>query len=146
MSAVRLSTNFHLIHNSLRQMLYGIIRIAEPAHEHVDNNFSPVDAIMAERFCKLRNEVTNLMLVVADNLRNQRGSDNDALVPQCQELEAEACAYNEYVGVAMQTKGCNLNSLTLMLHFGQEMQQIMVELRQMIESSKAYREMTNIKA
>ena len=145
-SAVRLSTNFHLIHNSLRQMLYGIIRIAEPAHEHVDNNFSPVDAIMAERFCKLRNEVTNLMLVVADNLRNQRGCDNDALVPQCQELEAEACAYNEYVGVAMQTKGCNLNSLTLMLHFGQEMQQIMVELRQMIESGKAYREMTNIKA
>lgn len=86
------------------------------------------------------------MLVVADNLRNQRGCDNDALVPQCQELEAEACAYNEYVGVAMQTKGCNLNSLTLMLHFGQEMQQIMVELRQMIESGKAYREMTNIKA
>ena len=61
-------------------------------------------------------------------------------------LEAEACAYNEYVGVAMQTAGCNLNSLTLMLHLGQEMQQIMVELRQMIESSKAYREMTNIKA
>ena len=46
----------------------------------------------------------------------------------------------------MQAKGCNLNSLTLMLHFGQEMQQIMVELRQMIESGKAYREMTNIKA
>ena len=86
------------------------------------------------------------MLVVADNLRNQRGSDNDALVPQCQKLEAEACTYNEYVGVAMQAEGCNLNSLTLMLHFGQEMQQLVVELRQMIESGKAYREMTNIKA
>lgn len=86
------------------------------------------------------------MLVVADNLRNQRGSDNDALVQQCKKLEEDACAYNEYVGVAMQAEGCNLNSLTLMLHFGQEMQQIMVELRQMIESGKAYREMTNIKA
>ena len=67
-AAIRLSTNFHLIHNSLRQMLYGIIRMAEPAREHVDNNFSPIEPEVSERFCRVRNEMIALMNNISENV------------------------------------------------------------------------------
>ena len=137
---VRLSTSFHLIHNSLRQQLYGLIRIAEPAREHVDNHFSPIDGETAERFCRLRNAVTELMTQIADNMQHQRIHENDLLVERCGELEAKAVEFNEHVAVSIQGENSNLNSLTLMLHIGQEIQQITIELRELITTSKTYRE------
>lgn len=137
---VRLSTSFHLIHNSLRQQLYGLIRIAEPAREHVDNHFSPIDGETAERFCHLRNAVTDLMAQIADNMQHQRTQDNDALVERCTELEAKAVDFNEHVAVSIQAENSNLNSLTLMLHIGQEIQQITIELRELLKTTKTYRE------
>lgn len=137
---VRLSTSFHLIHNSLRQQLYGLIRIAEPAREHVDNHFSPIDGETAERFCRLRNAVTELMTQIADNMQHQRIHENDLLVERCGELEAKAVDFNEHVAVSIQGENSNLNSLTLMLHIGQEIQQITIELRELITTSKTYLE------
>ena len=137
---VRLSTSFHLIHNSLRQQLYGIIRIAEPACEHIDNNFSPIDGATASKFCRLRNAVTELMEQIAENMQNQRTEENDLLVARCSELSTQAAAFCQTVAVGIQSEHANLNSLTLMLHIGQEMQQIVVELRELLNTSKNYRE------
>ena len=41
-TAIRLSTSFNLAHNALRQLHYGLVRISEPALEHVDNHFTPL--------------------------------------------------------------------------------------------------------
>lgn len=139
-AAVRLSTNFHLIHNSLRQMLYGIIRMAEPAREHVDNNFSPVDTQVAERFCRVRNEVIALMGNIADNLRNQHADENDRLLSQCKTLETQVAEFNQYVGVAIQGEQNNLNAFTLVLHLGQELQQLVVEISLLLATDKNFRQ------
>lgn len=140
-ATVRLSTNFHLIHNCLRQLLYGLLRIAEPAREHVDNNFIPIESVYAERYCKLRNEVVKLMGTVAENLRNLRSEDNDALIARCEELENEIANFGRDTSVALQSAESNLNAMTLMLHITQETQQIVAEMRDLLESCKAYREM-----
>ncbi len=139
-AAVRLSTNFHLIHNSLRQMLYGVIRIAEPACEHVDNNFTPIEPELAAEYTNLRNHVTTIMGSISENLRNGRSADNDALVPELSKAEAEAAAFSQKIGVAIQGENINLNSMTLILHIVQETQQLVVELRELLKSGKAYRE------
>lgn len=44
------------------------------------------------------------------------------------------------MAVGIQSEHANLNSLTLMLHIGQEIQQIVVELRELLNTSKTYRE------
>lgn len=140
-SAVRLSTNFHLIHNALRQMLYGLLRIAEPAREHVDNNFTPIDLREAERYCKIRSRVEGLMTEIAGNLRNSRGFDNDALIPQCETLRKEIfCCYDDITS-EMQREDANLNTSTLMLHIVQETGQLVSELEELLKSCSAYRNM-----
>ena len=140
-AAVRLSTNFHLIHNSLRQMLYGIIRIAEPALEHVDNNFTPIDITTAERYCKVRNHVVALMNNVAENLRNDRAADNTKLLKDCEQLEVEVSKFNQDIGIAIQGDKINLSAMTLVLHMGQETLQLVVEIHDLLVTSKAYREL-----
>lgn len=139
-AGIRLSTNFHLIHNSLRQMLYGLIRIAEPAREHVDNHFTPIDSLLAERYCKLRSRVVDLMTEAASNLRNQRSEDNDVLMVRCEELQKDFSAFSRDIGVAIQSADSNLNATTLILHMTQETDQLLLEISEMIRNVKAYRE------
>ena len=59
--AIRLSTAFHLVHNSLRQILYGLLRINEPVREHVDNNFTPISTDDSLRISALREQLTAIM-------------------------------------------------------------------------------------
>ena len=140
-AGIRLSTNFHLIHNSLRQMLYGLIRIAEPAYEHVDNHFSPIDATFAARYTKLRTEFTELIAEIAGNFRNQRSEDNDALMARCSEIRSELHNLGQEIGVAIQTTDVNLTAITLMLHLVQETEQLLVEVKELLKNTKLYREM-----
>lgn len=139
-AAIRLSTNFHLIHNSLRQMLYGLIRMAEPAREHVDNNFSPINNEVAERFCQVRNEVVSLMTKVTENLRNQRATENDALVSNCHEAKKHIEDFIQNIGVAIQGEDNNLNSFTLVLHMAQELQQLVIELETLLTTLQNFRQ------
>lgn len=139
-AAIRLSTNFHLIHNSLRQLLYGIIRIAEPAFEHVDNNFTPIDTNTAERYCKVRNQLAILMNDTAENLRNANAENNETLLKRCQQVEDGIKQFNQDMSVAIQGDSINLTVMTLMLHMGQETQQLVVELSDLLHTCKAFRE------
>lgn len=139
-AAIRLSTNFHLIHNSLRQMLYGIIRMAEPAREHVDNNFSPIEPEVSERFCRVRNEMITLMNNISENMRNQRATDNDALIEQSKQIELHIADFNQQMGIAIQGEDNNLNAYTLVLHMGQELQQLVFELSSLLTTDKNFRQ------
>ena len=139
-AAIRLSTNFHLIHNSLRQMLYGIIRMAEPAREHVDNNFSPIEPEVSERFCRVRNEMIALMNNTSENMRNQRATDNDALIEQSKQIELHIADFNQQMGIAIQGEDNNLNAYTLVLHMGQELQQLAFELSSLLTTDKNFRQ------
>ena len=139
-AGIRLSTNFHLIHNSLRQMLYGLIRIAEPAREHVDNHFTPIDSLLAERYCKLRGRVVELMTEAASNLRNQRSEDNDVLMGRSAELQKDLSVFIQDIGVAIQSADNNLTATSLILHMTQETEQLLLEISEMIKNFKAYRE------
>ena len=138
MAGVRLSTSFHLVHNGLRQMLYGIIRVVEPAFEHIDNNFAPIPSPQAERYCKLRNRLTELMKETASNLHNLRHTDNDALITECDRLIREFDHFCEDLSVSMQNTDTNLNTASLMLHMVRESQQLVVELEGLIRTDHEY--------
>ena len=140
-AGVKLSTSFHLVHNGLRQMLYGLIRIVEPACEHVDNNFMPIPSAQAERFCSLRNRFVELALEMASNFRNLRTEDNEKLLAASSELRKDFDRFCEDVGVSMQNADVNLNSATLLLHMVRETQQLVVELEGLISTDNEFHKM-----
>ena len=140
-AGVKLSTSFHLVHNGLRQMLYGLIRIVEPAYEHVDNNFMPIPSAQAERFCSLRNRFVELALEMASNFRNLRTEDNEKLLAASSELRKDFDRFCEGVGVSMQNTDVNLNSATLLLHMVRETQQLVVELEGLVSTDSEFHKM-----
>lgn len=95
---------------------------------------------MAHRYCRLRQEVVTLMRTISENLRNQRASDNDALFSDCDRIEADLIKFNQDISVAIQGDDTNLNSATLMLHMVQETQQLILEMKELLQAAKAFRQ------
>ena len=140
-AGVQLSTSFHRTHNALRQMLYGIMRMAEPAREHVDNNFTPILPLYAERYAALRSQVAALYHETADHLRHDRTDAFQPLARQSKELQEKCRALAEAVVHDLQTKNPNLDATTLLLHLTQETEQLSAELRELLRALRAYHEM-----
>ena len=126
--AFRLSTDFHLVHNSLRQILYGLLRLAEPALDHVDNNFTPIEKEDMQRYVSLRLRATKAMEEVATNLRLLKFADNDKLRAKFEQIREDLRTFRHEVLINMQKDETNLSTLTLLLHVIQETEQICAEM------------------
>ncbi len=135
---IRLSTSFHRNHNALRQMLYGLMRIAEPAREHVDNNFSPIAPHYAAKYTQLRQALADLYHETADNLRNDRNDSFETLAKKSKSLQRDSMTLAEEVALDMQATDANLNTTTLMLHLAQETEQLAAELRELLRACRAF--------
>lgn len=140
-TGVRLSTTFHLVHNSLQQCLYGLIRLNEPAREHVDNHFTPIDPVEAEQFTVMSNRLANIMKRAADNLKAQRTADNTALCDENDKLKEQLTAMRDKVLIELQTPGTNLTSQTLLLHVIQETEQLCIELNDLLRTVHRFSEL-----
>lgn len=139
--AVRLSTSFHLVHNSLRQILYGLLRINEPVREHVDNHFTPISAESAVRLCGLRDRLVEVMNQIAQNLKNDNIVENEKLRENCLMIRNELRIFRHEVLVELQTRETNMTTDSLLLHVIQEIEQIAVELRVFLKSNRRFHEM-----
>ena len=139
--AIRLSTAFHLIHNSLRQILYGLLRINEPVQEHVGNHFTPITAVDAIHLCSLRDKLIAILEEATENLQDFNVERNEEIRQKCVKLREEYSAYRHNVLVEMQTKEININTITLLLHVLQETEQIVIELRLLLKNCRRYHEL-----
>lgn len=140
-STIRLSTTFHLVHNSLLQLLYSLLRINEPAREHVDNHFTPIDSENAERYAHIRNQLTDIMVHAAENLKNGRYDENEKLRADAEKLRADLSEFRNQILVTLQTSATNLTSMTLLLHLVQETEQIVIEVRLLLKSAQKFHEL-----
>ncbi len=137
-TAVRLSTDFHLIHNALRQLYFCLKRLVDPASEHLENNFTPIDPAVAQRYITLRDRGVALMEFVSDNLRAMRPQDNGQLAEPVRTLRHDIYDFYKEVSEKLQGDDVNINSLTLALHLIQETEQMVVELRHVLRAIEAY--------
>jgi hypothetical protein len=140
--AVRLSTRFHLIHNSMRQVLYGLIRINEPACEHVDNHFTPIAQEHGKRFIELRNRLVATMETAATNLRELRVGDNEPLRVELLNIREDFKKFRNEVLVELQGSGVNMTAATLLLHAIQETEQIILEVRHLLKRCRKFQELS----
>ena len=95
---------------------------------------------VSERFCRVRNEMIALMNNISENIRNQRATDNDALIEQSKQIELHIADFNQQMGIAIQGEDNNLNAYTLVLHMGQELQQLAFELSSLLTTDKNFRQ------
>ncbi len=142
-TSLRLSTPFHLVHNALRQILGGVLRITDSALEHVDNNFTPIDAAYALRFTELRRTFIDRTLQVCVDLRAER---YDALRDHRRALDLlrrdfRAFRHDVLADVQDSTKAVNLTSINLLLHITQETEQLVREVRSLTDHLRHYREL-----
>ena len=139
-TAITLSTAFHLAHNSLRQMHFALLRVNEPALEHVDNNFTPIPAADIQAYMPIRDKFRNLAERAVEALRMQRVSEIEPLRSECDALRNEVIALRRAFIKAMHAEDVNLTSATLYLHTVQETEQIIVELRRLLKSVRHFHE------
>ncbi len=142
MVAVRVSTTFHLVHNALRQMLYGIMRINDPAREHVDNHFTPISKEKANEFTILSHNLSELMERAAEELKNQRMENIGQFREDCDTLRYQLRDLRHKTLVELQTSSVNLTSKTLLLHMIQESEQLCSEVRMLLKSVRRFRELS----
>lgn len=140
--AVRLSTTFHLVHNSLRQVLYSLLRMNEPAREHVDNHFTPIERKHSKRYLALRDKAISAMEKAANNLMEQKLEANEPLRAEMAELRSELKVFRHELLVEMQQPGINLTPSTLLLHMLQETEQILLEVRSLLKRCRKFNELS----
>lgn len=140
MVGTRLSTPFHLLHNDLRQTLSGLTRINDPALEHVDNNFEPVDTEYALRFTQLRNKLTARISEITQMLREERIDSIPEHMESCDEIREEFRAFRHEVLDAAQRKQskANLTTVNLFLHIIQETEQVAADVHSAINNLRRY--------
>ena len=150
--SVKKCTDFHLIHNSLRQMRYCLLRIADPALEHVDNHFPAIDAATLENFDRLRMKLAELMKQAIEELNKMHYEDpmaeldeiyslHDARVKRVEglrlnidQLRNELNMLRRNVLIDMQQPDTNITSTTLIIHIIQETELLAKELRSLLKS------------
>ncbi len=138
---VRLTTDFHQVHNSIRQMMYGLLRITEPALEHVDNNFTPIATQYALRYNALRDKLISMMHTVAENFRTERDDLNQPLREECRLLRNEFSDFKNELLEVVRSSNVNLTAMNLLLHVVQETDQFTLELRLIIKRMRLFHEM-----
>ncbi|MCF0235987.1 MAG: inorganic phosphate transporter [Bacteroidaceae bacterium] len=141
--STRLSTPFHLLHNDMRQILSGLMRINDPALEHVDNNFIPVEKAYADRYCQLRDKLTGFMTLLAEELRSERRDTFRDHEATCNQLRQEFREFRHDVleDVQSSSHAVNITTSNLLLHMIQETEQITREVRSMLNNLRHYYEL-----
>ncbi len=142
MVAVRVSTTFHLVHNAMRQMLYGIMRINEPAREHVDNHFTPISSEKAKMFSAFSHRLADIMEQAAENFKNQSMEGTMQLREECETLRHQLRDFRHKVLVELQTSSVNMTSKTLLLHLIQETEQLCSEVRMLLKTVRRFHELS----
>lgn len=150
--SVKKSTDFHLIHNSLRQMRYCLLRIADPALEHVDNHFPAISPQSMQRFDVFRKKLSEMLKRAVEELGKMHYEDpmaeldliyslRDARVKRVEELRSDIDKFRQELNafrrehlLEIQQSDVNITAATLNIHIIQETELLAKELRSLLKS------------
>lgn len=138
---IRLSTSFHLIHNSLYQLRYGLLRIAEPALEHVDNHFTPIRKEYYERFIPIRDRIVEVANVISDDVCQQIPARRATIYNECEEIISAILFFRtQLLKDELELAGGDYKSTALLLHIVEECGQYTLQLRTIFDNCREFEE------
>lgn len=130
------NTWFHLALNNSEQMIYCLKRMAEPSYEHVDNNFTALNAEQIAELSKLKEDVDGFLMRSRDIVENNKFDDVDALRKEEENYKNKISKLRKEHIDLMHDENVNLNSSLIYLNLLQETQELIGSMR---HASRAYR-------
>lgn len=123
-----------LINSSLSEMIYSLKRMGEPCREHIGNNFRPVPIEYVTEFLTYRNEIIRI-------LNNFYAADTRSQIrDEAAKLQFILSRYRTKIINDIQTKHCNIESMTIFLNIVQESQQLLSALRHTTRGKSKFEE------
>lgn len=131
---VEKGTWYFLINSSLSEMIYSLKRMGEPCREHLGNNFRPVPIEYVTEFLTYRNEIIRI-------LNNFYAADTRSQIrDEAAKLQFILSRYRTKIINDIQTKHCNIESMTIFLNIVQESQQLLSALRHTTRGKSKFEE------
>ncbi len=131
---VEKGTWYFLINSSLSEMIYSLKRMGEPCKEHIGNNFRPVPIEYVTEFLTYRNEIMRILNnFFATETRSQ-------IRDEAAKLQFILSQYRTKIINDIQTKHCNIESMTIFLNIVQESQQLLSALRHTTRGKSKFEE------
>lgn len=131
---VEKGTWYFLINSSLSEMIYSLKRMGEPCREHIGNNFRPVPIEYVTEFLTYRNEIIRI-------LNNFYATDTRSQIrEEAAKLQFILSRYRTKIINDIQTKHCNIESMTIFLNIVQESQQLLSALRHTTRGKSKFEE------
>lgn len=131
---VEKGTWYFLINSSLSEMIYSLKRMGEPCREHIGNNFRPVPIEYVTEFLTYRNEIIRI-------LNNFYAADTRSQIrEEAAKLQFILSRYRTKIINDIQTKHCNIESMTIFLNIVQESQQLLSALRHATRGKSKFEE------
>ena len=130
------NTWFHLALNNTEQMIYCLKRMVEPSYEHIDNNFTALNAEQIRELSKLKEDVDGFLIRSRDIVENNNFKDVDALRKEEENYKNKISKLRKEHIDLMHDENVNLNSSLIYLNLLQETQELIGSMR---HASRAYR-------
>ncbi|MCQ2207028.1 MAG: inorganic phosphate transporter [Paludibacteraceae bacterium] len=131
---VEKGTWYFLINSSLSEMIYSLKRMGEPCREHIGNNFRPVPIEYVTEFLTYRNEIIRIL----DNF--YAADTRSQIRDEAAKLQFILSRYRTKIINDIQTKHCNIESMTIFLNIVQESQQLLSALRHTTRGKSKFEE------
>lgn len=130
--AVEKSAWFYLVGNCQMAMLYNLRRIAEACHEHVDNNFRPLNQNIIERAKPLCDEVYDIMSCANELIDSTDSKNIISLRERCDKLKDKLTEECKRVYIIIREKSDNMAVLYVYLNMMQEQHEMVSNIRKLI--------------
>lgn len=138
LQAVEKNTWFHLGSNNMTQIVYGLKRMAEPALEHVDNNFKPLPKRDVKEFVPICNEVDHFLQRTSEMIRSGNFKGSDEILVDGNALKARLSQLRHSQQEELRGDDSNIRAALLYLNMLQETQELISNTRHLLRASKRF--------
>jgi len=138
LQAVEKNTWFHLGSNNITQSIYCLKRMAEPALEHVDNNFNPLPQTDIDEFIPICNEVDTFLQRTGEMIKNGNFKGSDELLVEGNAMKARLSGIRHQQQDHLQAQENNIRAALLYLNMLQETQELISMTRHLLRASKRF--------
>lgn len=137
--ALEFNTWYYLGTNSGLQLVYGLIRMAEPCYEHVDNNFNPLPEVCRAELQPIREELLSLMRRTHETIITEDFREMDSIRTGTEQLQATISRTRKRQYDRMQDEDAAHIKISLVyLNILQESQEMLASLRHLLRANSKF--------
>lgn len=136
--SMRLATTFYLVHNYLRQTVYGLQRMSAAMLEHADHDFTPIDGEDAQRLAGLMIRMIRMMEKQAGAWKMGNKEEVASWVAESRLLDHDMKEFRHEIENSLMEMKEGFVAKMLLIHLLQECEQLNRELKQLVRNEARF--------